>query len=59
MDPDQGRRLLEAVKAMRRLQIQFFSGKRTANTVGEAKDAERRVDAIVKEIEGGEKPALF
>ena len=41
------------VKEMRAKQKEFFSPKRTENTLGESVTLERRVDKAIREIEAG------
>lgn len=51
------------VQNMRRLQVEYFTKGRTATQLREAKDAERRVDAAVRELTTARKeqnqPGLF
>ena len=53
---------IESTERMRELQLAYFAT-RSARTLNEAKDAERRVDALIKvyrrALEEAENPRLF
>lgn len=59
MTPGQAAHFVEAVAAMRRLQVEFFNPRtRRPDTVRLAKAAEKRVDAMLAE-EMDDAPSLF